>query len=68
MQFCKYHSLTRIILRNLKVKLDQVINFTVITYEQMNDNCINANTWSFYSTFLFVGSVATTIGKLIRKK
>ena len=42
----------------------EVINFTVITYEQMNDNCINANTWSFYSTFIFVGSVATTIGKV----
>ena len=28
----------------------------------MNNNCLQGNTWSFDSTFLFVGSVATTIG------
>ena len=39
-----------------------VINFTVRTYEEMNNNCLQGNTWSFDSTFLFVGSVATTIG------
>ena len=41
-----------------------VINFTVRTYEEMNNNCLQGNTWSFDSTFLFVGSVATTIGSI----
>ena len=30
----------------------------------MNNNCLQGNTWSFDSTFLFVGSVATTIGSI----
>ena len=43
----------------------RVINFSVQTYEDMNQNCLQGDTWSFDSTFLFVGSVATTIGNRV---
>ena len=50
------------LLLNISPSSTSVINFTVRTYEEMNNNCLQGNTWSFDSTFLFVGSVATTIG------
>ena len=50
------------LLLNVLLSSTSVINFTVRTYEEMNNNCLQGNTWSFDSTFLFVGSVATTIG------
>ena len=40
----------------------QVVNFTVATYRDYNQHCLQGNVWSYDSTFLFVGSVATTIG------
>lgn len=38
------------------------MNFTVATYRDYNQHCLQGNVWSYDSTFLFVGSVATTIG------
>ena len=40
----------------------KVVNFTVATYRDYNQHCLQGNVWSYDSTFLFVGSVATTIG------
>ena len=39
-----------------------MVNFTVATYRDYNQHCLQGNVWSYDSTFLFVGSVATTIG------
>ena len=54
-----------------------VVNSTIVTYEDMNEYCLQVtktrnkpietsddqgNRWSYDSTFLFIGSVATTIG------
>ena len=39
-----------------------VVNSTIVTYEDMHDYCLQGNRWSYDSTFLFIGSVATTIG------
>ena len=39
-----------------------VVNFTIATYLDYNQHCLQGNVWSYDSTFLFVGSVATTIG------
>ena len=39
-----------------------VVVFSTETFKSMTSNCLTGNKWSFDSSFLFVGSVATTIG------
>jgi hypothetical protein len=46
----------------IQVLIQEVVAFSTRTFTDMTQHCLNGNKWSFENSFVFVGSVATTIG------
>ena len=48
--------------RFLQNLITEVVEFSISTYTNMMRDCLQGNKWTFDNSFLYVGSVATTIG------